>query len=318
MNTVQHWQATLGIDGEADRITTIGDDIVEIGLLDQGPTKAPQTGLGVIEVSGPDACDFLHAQLTADCRKLQPGHSLLAAWCSPKGRVLYLLRLIRNEDSFIILVPDEQCDALIKRLSMFVLRAQVVLTNQSADYTVIQCNGDFAAPASGDVFVGRDRTQTWFVVPFSGLGQTWQAIPAQAVGEAALMLQDIRLGIAHLPVSLSDTFLPQELNLDISDGVSFEKGCYPGQEIVARVKFRGEVKRRLARLLGQTTDRPVPGTRIVTRDGEPLGTVLLAETTGEQQVEILAVLNRAADTVFLSGADADALSRGAMIYELGE
>ena len=126
------------------------------------------------------------------------------------------------------------------------------------------------------------------------------------------------LGLRNLSKRFGYRTILQELNLDISDGVSFEKGCYPGQEIVARVKFRGEVKRRLARLLGQTTDRPVPGTRIVTRDGEPLGTVLLAETTGEQQVEILAVLNRAADTVFLSGADADALSRGAMIYELGE
>ena len=315
---LEQWQSLLGVSAWDGRIANIGDPVSEVSLLDQGPVKTPQPGLGVVEVSGDEATDFLHAQLAADCRLLKAGESVLSAWCSPKGRVLFLLRIIRTPSAFLVLLAHDQIAAFIKRLTMFVFRAQVVLTDLSDSHAVILCNGGISSGEDADVVRGRDRTQAWLIVKFADLHKCWAALDACPVGEATATLNDIRLGIAHLPSALVDEFLPQELNLDITAGVSFEKGCYPGQEIIARVKFRGTVKRRLARLLG-TGAVPAPlGMRLLGDNDQALGTVLMAEYAGAAEFEMLAVLKRDADDVFSADLPARRLQRAAMIYDVAD
>lgn len=228
--------------------------------------------LVALHVTGEDARDFLHGQFCGDLRALEPGTALLTAWLSPKGRVLNLLQVLRADDGFWLLLPAAQAAAFTKRLRMFVLRARVKVEDGTAE----------AAEALA-----------------AGLG-----LPVRSADDAALHL--IRGGLPALDATQNDAFLPQELNLDLTAGVSFNKGCYPGQEIVARVKFRGTVKRRVQRFALDVDTPPGPGTRLVGDDGAPHGTVLVAART-ESGVEMLAVADLDAGALSLDGVALRAL-----------
>ncbi|MBX9605856.1 MAG: hypothetical protein K2Y51_06505, partial [Gammaproteobacteria bacterium] len=198
--------------------------------------------LVALRVTGEDARDFLHGQFCGDVRALEIGQALLTAWLSPKGRALYLVQVLRAEDAFWLLLPAAQAAAFAKRLRMFVLRARVKVDDGTVD-------------------------------AMQALAATL-GLPMRSADEASLHL--VCAGLPTLDATLSDAFLPQELNLDLLAGVSFNKGCYPGQEIVARVKFRGSVKRRVQRFALVTDAPPAPGARLLGDDGAPHGTVLLA------------------------------------------
>lgn len=223
--------------------------------------------LVALRVTGEDARDFLHGQFCGDVRALDVGQALLTAWLSPKGRALYLVQVLRADDAFWLLLPAAQAAAFTKRLRMFVLRARVKIEDGTVEAT-------------------------------QALAATL-GLPVRPADEAALHL--VRAGLPTLDATLSDAFLPQELNLDLLAGVSFNKGCYPGQEIVARVKFRGSVKRRVQRFALDTDAPPAPGTRLAGDDGAPHGTVLLA-ARAESGVEMLAVSDLDAGPLRLDGA----------------
>ncbi len=228
--------------------------------------------LAALRVTGEDARDFLHGQFCGDVRALDVGEALLTAWLSPKGRALNLVQVLRTDDAFWLLLPAAQAAAFAKRLRMFVLRARVQVEDGSAETT--------AALAAR-------------------LG-----VPVRSADEAALDL--VRAGLPTLDATLSDAFLPQELNLDLLAGVSFNKGCYPGQEIVARVKFRGSVKRRVQRFALDTDTPPTPGTRVAGDDDAPHGTVLLAARAATG-VELLIVTDVDAGSLTLNGVALQAL-----------
>ena len=223
--------------------------------------------LVALRVTGEDARDFLHGQFCGDVRALDVGQALLTAWLSPKGRALYLVQVLRADDAFWLLLPAAQAAAFTKRLRMFVLRARVKIEDGTVEAT-------------------------------QALAATL-GLPVRPVAEAALHL--VRAGLPTLDATLSDAFLPQELNLDLLAGVSFNKGCYPGQEIVARVKFRGTVKRRVERFALYSRALPPPGVRLTGGDGELHATVLRAAATPDG-VELLAVADLDAGPFSLDGA----------------
>ena len=208
-----------------------------------------------IKVEGADAAGFLHGQFTTDVTGLASGRAGLSAWCDPKGRVIATFILARQDGAFLLLAPDDIKETFINRLKMYVLRANLVITDA----------GEEDVPQLPRL-PGTDED----------------------LSETAL----IRQGIPLLHPDTSGRFLPQELNLDRLDAVSFTKGCYPGQEIVARLRYRGEVKRRLCHATTDNNTLLQPGSALAPEGEERnIGTVVNSAITDKGQ-ELLIVLER--------------------------
>lgn len=223
-----------------------------------GVTPLPH--LGVIRVEGADARSFLQGQLTQDFALLQPSQARLAAFCSAKGRVqtsfLGFADPALEDEAILLVCSRDLLAATLKRLSMFVLRAKAKLTDASDTLSVYGVAGPaFAALAGGNPapWTRLDAAGGSLVALYPALGQPrglWVG-PASAplpVGEAlapALWAWgEVRSGVATVSAPVVDAFVPQMLNYESVGGVNFKKGCYPGQEVVARSQFRGTLKRR--------------------------------------------------------------------------
>lgn len=209
------------------------------------------TSLGVIRVEGPDAASFLQAQVTADLRGLAPGTSTLAAWCSPQGRVIALLRIGPFADGYLAVLPRELCGSVHERLRRFVLRSKVAIIDASADLTVVGISGREpgaldALPPHGELAVLRlPASRELLIGTAEPLGAATAGL--DPAGDDAWEARCIAEGEPEVYSSTSESWVPQMLNLDLLGAVSFRKGCYPGQEIVARTQNLGRIKRRMFR-----------------------------------------------------------------------
>ncbi len=268
------------------------DAVAADGAAVTPPCKSARTALAVIRISGEDANDFLHGQFSADLRAFATGSTAVTAWCSPKGRVLFMPRVLRGADAALfVLLPAGQGAAFIKRLRMFVLRAKVQIEDLTPSHGVMVLDGVASDTTHAEVVSGIDGERRWLLGPRAVLAQIWDALGVPAQSANAACLTDIARGDALLDDTLSDEFLPQELNLDLHAGVSFNKGCYPGQEIVARIKFRGTVKRRMQRLSIAAPAAPAPGTRLLGQDNAHRGTVLSCAVQDAGHFQALAVVD---------------------------
>jgi folate-binding protein YgfZ len=211
---------------------------------------------GVIRAQGVDAPKFLHGQLTQDFSLLGTDQARLAAFCSPKGRMLSsFVGFKLAADEVLLLCPADTLAATLKRLSMFVMRAQCRLSDASAEGAVWGVTGEWVQ--------GRDlglspwqmahaHSQTWVrLYPAAGVARALVFVPHGAAAPAgpALPLDiwnwlEVRSAVVPVTAALSDALVPQMLNYESVGGVNFKKGCYPGQEVVARSQFRGTLKRR--------------------------------------------------------------------------
>ena len=218
---------------------------------------APLSHLGVIRVEGDDAAKFLHGQLTQDFSLLGLSEARLAAFCSAKGRMQASFMGFKRSPTEILLVCSRDIlPATLKRLSMFVLRAKAKLTDASDDYVLYGLAGDAIESIAGGAqaaWAKADMGDATVVhlYPADGVPRAlWLAPVAQAAPTgAALSEQDwawgeVRSGIAMITTPIVEAFVPQMLNYESIGGVNFKKGCYPGQEVVARSQFRGTLKRR--------------------------------------------------------------------------
>jgi folate-binding protein YgfZ len=254
--------------------------------------------LGVILADGPDAFGFLQGQLTADLDGLRTDRMLLAACNSPQGRVQAVVRLIRRADAIAMILPSAMLDTTLTRLRKYVLRAKARLhsgTERLAAYALART----AAPAGVQLAPSLDHVEhagvsyvNW--LPASNLllalappGTSARAAPDV---EAALHLEEISAGLPQVYAQTHESFVAQMLNLDLLGGISFEKGCYTGQEIIARTHFRGAIKRRMFRFAAASAP-PAPGARLVHGD-QHAGEVVDAAASGAGS-ELLAVVNLA-------------------------
>ena len=206
--------------------------------------RARLTRYGLLSVTGADARAFLHAQLTNDIEKLDAGHWALAGWCSAKGRLLASLVVVPSADGFLLQLARDLAAPVAKRLSMFILRAKVKIADESdawAQFAVWD-----AEPDPSDVHWTGNRVRVRMgdrrfleLVPAADATDAVNAI------EASWILDEIRAGRPFISLATQDQFVPQMVNLEKIGGVDFQKGCYPGQEIVARAQYRGQVKRRM-------------------------------------------------------------------------
>ncbi|MEO8248369.1 MAG: folate-binding protein [Burkholderiales bacterium] len=219
----------------------------------------PLPHLGVIQVAGDDAANFLHNQLTQDFAQLSLTEARLAALCSAKGRMQASFIGFKCASGDILLVCSQDLlTATLKRLSMFVLRAKAKLTDATAVFTVWGLAGRAVADNAGDaafsVWGMRELGGASVVGLYPAPGNVPRALwvaPAgtpDPVGEPlALDLwnwSEVESGVATISATVAEAFVPQMLNYESVGGVNFKKGCYPGQEVVARSQFRGTLKRR--------------------------------------------------------------------------
>lgn len=212
---------------------------------------------GVIRALGADAAKFLHSQLTQDFALLDASTARLAAYCSPKGRMLASFIGLKNSPEEILLICNTDLLAqTLKRLKMFVMRAQVALSDASPDFTIYGLTGSATISAKPvSEFVGSTHKKGEItLIDLSAcdgvarqicIQQSSHSSPAGA--ELSLDLwnwSEVHCGVAMMTATMSEAFVPQMLNYESVGGVNFKKGCYPGQEIVARSQFRGTLKRR--------------------------------------------------------------------------
>jgi hypothetical protein len=243
----------------------------------------------LLEATGADARAFLHAQLSNDVQHLAMGYARYAGWCSAKGRLLATFLVVPHGDGFLLQLARDLAPMVAKRLAMFILRAKVKLADASAQWAQFGLWGEGAdtqlakfgleAPgtdlavsqANGALAVRVDAGRYLLLVPQAGAAALAANSPA-----TDWALAEIRAGRAQVVQATQDQFVPQMVNLELTGGVDFQKGCYPGQEIVARTQYRGQLKRRMVRLLASAALRP--GQDLFSDDvpGQPSGTVVNA------------------------------------------
>jgi tRNA-modifying protein YgfZ len=295
------------------------------------------THLGVIRARGADAAKFLHGQLTQDVNSLGPDHARLAGFCSAKGRLLASFVIWRPEPETVLLALSADLLApTLKRLSMFVLRAQCKLDDASADWALHAVFGPAAEQALGaaapalpwacaDLEAGARAIR---LPTANGEAHFLLAMPTAAPSAidalpehplAAWHLRCVRAGLPWITAATTEQFVPQMVNLELVGGVNFQKGCYPGQEVVARSQYRGTLKRRMQLFRCPATVQA--GQEILHSEdpGQPAGMVVNVGTDGAGDTWLLAEVKLAAlgtGRLHLGAVDGPALVRAALPYTL--
>lgn len=239
--------------------------------------------LGVLALRGADAARFLHGQVSADIEGLPQGASTLAGFHNAQGRVIALLALAHAASGeFLAVLPRELSASVAQRLGKYVLRSRVRISDESATWQVIGVAAD-AVPHAGVVIAWSGRRL--LLLP-SGNEPLADDVSARAAWERA----DIAAGIPQVYAATSETLVAQMLNLDLLGAISFDKGCYTGQEVIARAHYRGRVKRRLQRWHNPSGTRLEPGQSAHAPDGRSLVVVRVATDIAGAQ-DLLAVGN---------------------------
>jgi folate-binding protein YgfZ len=229
-------------------------------------------GLGVLAFRGPDAARFLQGQLSAEVEKLGVGASTLAGLHSPQGRTVAVLALLRSTaEEVLAAFPLELVGAVEQRLRKFILRSKVHIEDLSKNFRVIgmpagaDSKSDWAQLSWGDRRV--------LLVPSARAGEFSDGAGDRASWERA----DIAAGLPQVYTATSEAFVAQMLNLDLLGAIAFDKGCYTGQEVIARAHYRGRVKRRLQRWHATAGTPPLAGDSARTTDGRALTVVRAAQ-----------------------------------------
>ncbi len=328
---------------ETDSALRFGDPRDEVRLAATETIAAPLLQRAVIRVRGEDAADFLLGQFTNDLRPLDVGHSQISAYCTAQGRMLAIFRVLRQDEGFLLILPSELRDSIIQRLRMYVLRSRVTLepaddlvllglSGRNSDRIVQDILGA-TPPAVPDsctatdettvIRVGTKRTRFELLVPANRASGVWERIAgdASAVGTAAWDWLDIQDGIPVVHAETSEAFVPQMANLDALDGINFKKGCYPGQEIVARMHYLGRLKQRMYSAHMSANQLPHAGDKLYAPSfGEQAaGTVVDAQLAPTGGVDLLAVIQISAaeaGTLHLETPDGPNLSLTELPYSL--
>lgn len=315
----------------------------EVARAAGGNIVTPLAGDGLIRVRGPEARDFLQNQLSNDIRQVDAGHAQLSAYCSPKGRILALFHILLRQDDYCLRLPCTLADAILQRLRMYVLRARVELERADEALGYLGISGPDAADLVKDILAEapaepyrvagtRDVTVTrlpgpharFLILAEAGrLDELWRHLRQEATpaGDAAWRWLDIMAGLPTVLPQTQEAFVPQMMNLELLGGVNFKKGCYPGQEIVARMQYLGRLKQRMYRLHLERDTPPPPGEPVFAPDlpGQAAGTVVDAQPGPEGGCDLLAVVRiRSAEggELHLAAEDGPVLHRESLPYAL--
>lgn len=298
----------------------------------------------MLEVTGEDAVTFLHGQLSSDVEALPAGLGQYWSYNSPKGRVLangLLWRPTTGEPRVLLLLAADLAESIRRRLSMFVLRSKVTITDARERYTLLGLAGSGAADAARAAL--GVAVAPFHALPFKG-DATALALPdgrivvvcpaanapiihaalarhAATAGAEMWRWFAIAAGVPKITTATSDLFVPQALNWDVLGGVSFQKGCYPGQEIVARMQYLGRLKERLYAFRTEAED-VAPAARLYSAafgSEQACGTVVNAAPDPAGGSALLAVVQQSAvdaDDIRLAAPDGSRLVRQQLPYSI--
>lgn len=272
------------------------------------PALTALTDRSVIEVSGPDATEFLHAQFITDIKNMTAGSTSLSSWCTPKGRSICNFIIADDGDKYTLVLPRALHQSFTQRLQMFVLRAQVTITNKLNEKV---CLGllqtqhaslqdiNISIPDKNQCINQSDilslsylSNSSLLIADVNNAQAIWsmlsETVPACTSKQWALT--EIQQHCPWLDEATSEAFIPQEMSLDEFGIMTYDKGCYPGQEIIARIHYRSEVKRRLQQAACSTNTEILPASKIINSEGNKAGTVVMAVNTDKQQ-QLLCVID---------------------------
>ena len=282
---------------------------------------SPLPEIGILAISGKDAAKLLQGQTTCDIMGLPPGQTTLGALCTNKGRAFAVFRVLRAEDRIYLLLPTELLETVQQRLQKYVLRDDVKIEDETWNWTVFGLFGDKSSDALkllGMPLLTHENEaegQGSFYTRFYAIRIPDPTSPrllllvdaAKSAGICRFLegrgmvrcepscwnLEDIRAGLPTVTTATVEEFVPQMLNLDLVGGISFTKGCYTGQEIIARAHYLGSLKRRMVRLTGSGEPVPQAGDNLQAQgqDGQSTGRVVRAACDDDGGFEVLAVLN---------------------------
>ena len=268
------------------RVANFGDPASELAATVDGNVICDLSHDGVIAVGGADATTYLQAQFCNDIAALADNSAQWNGWCSPKGRLLATLVVWKNSQGYLLQLPRALQAAIQKRMQMFVLRSKVTLRDASADWVrfgVAGANGESmiasvigtvpATPMSIATFeagtIVRLSSQRFEIFAREDMAlKWWREISLQATPVGAPVWDGfgIREGVITVLPETQDAFVPQMANFELIGGVSFKKGCYPGQEIVARTQYRGILKRRMGLVHGKGVTMPKVGAPVFSQE----------------------------------------------------
>lgn len=337
----KHFLQSHGALIENGPVLHFGNPAVERAAAVDGTIVADLSQLGIIAFRGDETATFLQSQLTNDVRSLQADAAQWNGYCSPKGRLLGNFLLWRQGEDYCLQLSGDILPSVLKRLSMFIMRSKVQARDASDENVRLVVAGPQAraavdatmgtipdaamrtsAGAIGQVIrVGEDT----FVVsiPPDRATTVWQALCQSATPVGAPVWDWLRLnaGIPMIVVATQDQFVPQMVNFEIIGGVNFQKGCYPGQEIVARSQYLGKLKRRM--FLAHVPAEAAPGDSLYSADieGQATGTVVNAAPSPAGGFDVLAVAqvkSAETQTLHLKSGDGAILTLKSLPYTLPE
>jgi tRNA-modifying protein YgfZ len=270
----------------------------------------------LLQVSGTDAYDFLQKQFSCDLGLLDSYGWLFSGWCLPNGRVVATFIVFGHDDSLFMILPGMMKVKVIKRLSLFVLRSDVKINDVSDDYALLGITGQEINPLLDKITPGNNVSDGGLIgTSCMTVLRLWNRVPRYILvckmdvvtgvlnnicatciegDRVNWSLLDIEAGIPWLVNSTSECYLPQMLNLDQMQGLSYKKGCYPGQEVISRLHYRGQLKKRMYLGSGSAVIAPGPGDQIELGDtGAAVGDIIDAERHPDGSMRFLAVTESA-------------------------
>ena len=302
--------ADAAFDGDTHELLHFGDAAAELQAARQQTVLVPLTHLAIMEATGDDAKPFLHSQLTSDINHLGEAQAQHSGWCTAKGRMQASFLIWRHGADYRMAYAADLVDGAQKRLQMFILRSKVKLANRTDDILLLGVAGPQAAEAladaglaapeaplalqsTGEIAVIRvDGDRFIVALPEAAKADLWQKLSAKArpAGLPVWRWLDIQAGLPLVTLATKEEFVPQMADFEKIGGVSFHKGCYPGQEIVARMQYLGKVKRHLFRVVSAT--EPKAGDDLFSPDNpdQACGKIVSAAPSPNGGFEALAVI----------------------------
>lgn len=337
------WQDFLTVQGAllADgRVSHFVNPTPELQAAAQGTIIADLSHFGLLQVAGMDAVTFLQGQVTNDVKLLYGTNSQYAGYCTPKGRLLAIFLAFAHHDHLYLQLNGTLTESVLKRLKMYVLRSKVTITDVSNSVGRIGLAGAGAEAALRRIFSElpqephqlvsvemanilrlpgpTTRYEIFFPVEYAPTLWTQLRADCTAVGAQAWEWLEIQAGIPDIAPSTLEAFVPQMVNLDRLGGINFKKGCYTGQEIVARTHYLGKVKRRTYLAHIATDQTPQPGDPLFGNDtSEPVGQIVRAGAAPDGGCDVLAELRSesvTAGVIHCSTADGPTLTMLEMPY----
>ncbi len=268
--------------------------------------KCPLTHFALLRVSGADAEGFLQNLFSNDIREVSASRAQLSSFNTPKGRMLASLLIWRDGEDYLLQLPRSLAETLRKKLSMYILRSKVKISDASTEWLLIGVSGgeevlaarygqlpdsDLGMLNKPDVRLLRCSPQRWqLAVRAEQAADVWQALPHRAMGTAGWDWLTIQAGIPVILPATQEAFVPQMVNFEQIGGINFKKGCYPGQEIVARMQYLGQAKRRMYRAHLDCAAQPGDELHSAALPGQASGHVVNAAPAPQGGYDLLVVL----------------------------